>query len=317
MWSYFIAICKMIKIEHSVFALPFAFAGAFMAAGGLPEWKNFLLLTVAMVAIRSYAMTFNRIADLKFDRQNPRTQKRQLVTGEIKPWHAWLFCLVMVAIFFTVTYFMNAACFKFAFIAFFVCTVYSLLKRFTWICHFFLGVALGLAPIAGWLSVDPVLSVPALLFFFGVVFWVAGFDILYSTQDMAFDKRVDLHSVPVRFGLTGALLISTFCHVNTVIFFFMAGWTAELNWAWYPVWALVSIILLVEHCLISAKDMSRVNMAFFTMNGIVSVVVLVGVLLGIFIAAPEIIWHDIVWPDFVWPEIIWPEFSWPTMNVTQ
>lgn len=306
MWKYFVAICRMIKIEHSIFALPFAFAGAFMAAGAIPQWETLALLTVAMVAIRSYAMTFNRIADLKFDRLNPRTQKRQLVTREIKPWHAWIFCLVMVAIFFTACYYMNEACFTIAFVAFFVATVYSLLKRFTWICHFCLGAVLGLAPIAGWFSVDPVLTAPALLFFLGVVFWVAGFDILYSTQDMAFDKRIGLHSVPAHFGLTEALLISTFCHVNTIIFFFMAGWTAELGWAWYPVWALVSIILLVEHSLISAQDMSRVNMAFFTMNGIVSVVVLVGVLLGIYIATPEIVWPEITWPELSLPTITFP-----------
>lgn len=306
MWKYFVAICRMIKIEHSIFALPFAFAGAFMAAGGMPEWKNFALLTVAMVAIRSHAMTFNRIADLKFDRQNPRTAKRQLVTGEIKPWHAWIFCLVMVAIFFTSCYFMNAACFNLAFLAFFFCTVYSLLKRFTWLCHFCLGAVLGLAPIAGWLSVEPVVTVPAILFFCGVVFWVGGFDILYATQDLSFDRKIGLHSVPARFGLTGALYISTFCHVNTIIFFLLAGWTAGLAWAWYPVLALVGIILMVEHCMISAKDMSRVNMAFFTLNGIVSVVVLVGVLLGIYIATPEI-----VWPEFVWPEIPVPTITFP------
>lgn len=282
-WSQFAAICRMIKIEHSVFALPFAYAGAFMAAGGMPAWRPFVLLTIAMVAVRSFAMTINRIVDIRFDRQNPRTQKRPLVTGEITLFQAWLFSLVMASIFVLACAGINSLSLWLSPVALGVSFLYSLLKRFTWICHFFLGVVLGLAPVAGWISVDPVFSLPALLFFWGVVFWVAGFDILYSCQDVVFDRSIGLHSVPVHFGIEGALLISTFCHINTVIFFLLAGWSAGLSLAWYPVWGIISIILLWEHKLISVTDMSKVTMAFFTLNGVVSVVVFIGVLLGIFV----------------------------------
>lgn len=282
----FLAVSRMIKIEHSIFALPFAYAGAFLAGGGMPHWKPFLLLTIAMVAIRSFAMAFNRVVDLRYDRQNPRTQQRQLVTGEITPLQTWLFCGFMVAVFVLACAAINPLSLMLSPVALLVASTYSFLKRFTWVCHFFLGAVLGLAPVAGWISVDPAFTLPALLLFWGVLFWVAGFDILYSCQDTEFDRRIGLHSVPAHFGVPVALVISTFCHVNTVIFFLLAGWAAGLSLAWYPVWALVSLVLLWEHRIISAEDMSRVNMAFFTLNGVVSVVVFVGVLLGIYVKLP-------------------------------
>lgn len=278
----FAAICRMIKIEHSIFALPFAYAGAFIASGGVPAWRPFLLLTVAMVAVRSFAMAFNRVVDLPYDSRNPRTQKRPLVTGEITRLQTWLFCAFMATVFVLACAGLNPLCLKLAPVALVVSALYSFMKRFTWLCHFVLGAVLGLAPLAGWLSVDPVFTAPAVLFFWGVLFWVAGFDILYSCQDTAFDIEAGLHSVPARFGISTALVISTFCHVNTVVFFLLAGWTAGLSWAWYPVWGLVSLVLLWEHRLLSADDLSRVNMAFFTLNGVVSVVVFAGVLAGVF-----------------------------------
>lgn len=279
----FAAICRMIKIEHSIFALPFAFAGAFIASGGVPAWKPFVLLTIAMVAVRSFAMAFNRVVDLPFDRRNPRTQNRPLVTGEITRLQTWAFIVVMAVVFVLACAGLNRLCLMLSPLALGISALYSVMKRFTWLCHFVLGAVLGLAPLAGWLSVDPVFTLPAVLLFWGVLFWVAGFDILYSCQDTAFDIEVGLHSVPARFGMPTALVISTFCHVNTVVFFLLAGWAAGLSWAWYPVWAIVSLVLVLEHRLIRADDLSRVNMAFFTLNGVVSIVVFAGIVTGIFI----------------------------------
>lgn len=277
------AVCRMIKIEHSVFALPFAYIGAFLAAGGWPGLYSMLLLTVAMVGVRSFAMAFNRVIDLPFDSRNPRTQQRPLVTGEISKGQTWAFIVIMGAVFVLACWGLNPLCLKLSPLALAVSAVYSLLKRFTWICHFWLGGVLALSPLAGWIAVDPQFTVPAVLYAWGIVFWVAGFDIIYSCQDTTFDRSVGLHSVPVQFGLPSALIISSFCHVITAIMFLTGGWAAGLAWPYFLVWAGVAGVLYWEHSIISAEDMSRVNMAFFTLNGYVSVALFIGVLLGLYL----------------------------------
>ena len=286
----FAAICRMIKIEHSVFALPFAYVGLLLAAKAsgltLPPWQSFVALTVAMVAVRSFAMAFNRVADLRYDRINPRTARRPLVTGEISPAQTWAFCAVTALVFVAACAALNTLCLTLALPALAFAGGYSFLKRFTWLCHFWLGATLGLAPLAGWIALRPELSVGLMtpvLFFWGVTFWVAGFDIFYSCQDADFDREQGLHSVPARFGLEGALRIAAFAHVNTALFFLLGGWSAGLTWPWYAVWAVISAILCWEHRCIKADDLTKVNMAFFTLNGVISVVVLGGVVLGIFI----------------------------------
>lgn len=279
----FAAICRMIKIEHSVFALPFAYAGAFLAAAGLPSWRVLVPLTMAMVAVRSFAMAFNRVADLHYDRLNPRTARRPLVTGEISPAQTWAFCGVMAALFVAACAAINSLCLYLSIPALCFAAGYSYLKRFTFLCHFWLGATLGLAPLAGWISVRPELAMTPALFFWGVTFWVAGFDIFYSCQDVDFDREQRLHSVPAHFGIAPALALAAFCHANTSLFFLLGGWNAGLSIWWYAVWAAVSAILFWEHKCVKADDLSRVNMAFFTLNGVISVVVLGGVLLGIFV----------------------------------
>lgn len=282
----FAAICRMIKIEHSVFALPFAYAGTLLSAGaatgGLPSWKIVLPLTVAMVAVRSFAMAFNRVADLRFDRLNPRTQRRPLVTGEITAAQTWAFCAVTALVFIVSCAFLNNLCLMLSVPALAFAAGYSLLKRFTWVCHFWLGATLGLAPMAGWISVQPTLSMTAVLFFWGVTFWVAAFDIFYSCQDVDFDRSQHLHSVPACFGVEAALRIAAFSHVNTSLFFLLAGWSAGLSPWWYGVWAVVSAILFWEHKCVKADDLTKVNMAFFTLNGVISLVVLGGVFVGMY-----------------------------------
>ncbi len=277
----FYAICRMIKIEHSVFALPFAYSGAFLAANGFPGLWHLCILTIAMVAVRSFAMAFNRLVDLPFDSKNPRTAKRPLVTGELGVRQTWYFCALMAAIFILACAGLNTLCFWLSFPALASVAFYSYTKRFTWLCHFWLGTSLGLAPLAGWLSVTPVLHVTPLLFFWAVTFWVAGFDIFYSCQDVNFDKSMGLHSVPAHFGLEKALVIAACSHVVTALCLLLGGYSAGLSGFWYVIWAGMAGLLYWEHRCVSPQDLTRVNMAFFTLNGLVSVVVFVGVLLGL------------------------------------
>ena len=277
-------ICRMIKIEHSVFALPYAWAGAFLAARGLPSARSLIFLTIGMIAARSFAMAFNRLADLPFDRDNPRTQQRPLVTGVISQKQTWAFCALMAIIFIAACAALNTVCLWLAVPALLFAAIYSLLKRFTALCHFWLGATLGLAPLAGWLSVNPSsLGLAAILLFWAVTFWVAAFDIYYAFQDMDFDVAFELHSVPASLGADTALTLAAFSHAMTSIFLLLAGYAANLSWPWYIVWFGISVMLLVEHRLMRPQDLRHVNTAFFTLNGIISPVVLIGVLLGIYI----------------------------------
>ena len=277
-------ICRMIKIEHSVFALPYAWAGAFLAARGVPSARSLIFLTIGMIAARSFAMAFNRLADLPFDRDNPRTQQRPLVRGVISQKQTWAFCALMAIIFIAACGALNTVCLWLAVPALLFAAIYSLLKRFTALCHFWLGATLGLAPLAGWLSVNPSsLGLPAILLFWAVTFWVAAFDIYYAFQDMDFDVAFELHSVPASLGADTALTLAAFSHAMTSIFLLLAGYAANLSWPWYIVWFGISVMLLVEHRLMRPQDLRHVNTAFFTLNGIISPVVLIGVLLGIYI----------------------------------
>jgi len=274
------AVCRMVKIEHSVFALPFAFAGAFMAAGGAPSWRVLLPLTLAMVAVRSFAMGYNRLKDLDLDRLNPRTNNRPLITGELSVEFTKRFLFVCAIVFTTACALMNQTCLLLSPVALVWSAFYSHTKRFTRFCHFFLGSVLGLAPLAGWLAVQPRhLGYPAVLLFFAVTLWVAGFDILYACQDVDFDREQGLHSLPAVEGVPRALMTSSFIHACAALLFPMAGWLAGLGLIYLGVSVVVGGILVWEHRLISAEDLSRVNVAFFTLNGVISV----GLFLGVWI----------------------------------
>lgn len=280
----FFLISRMIKIEHSVFALPFAYIGCFWAAGGWPGTRVFIALTLAMVAIRSLAMTANRVIDLDIDRKNPRTQSRALVTGDVSRRDAWAFIAVCAGIFVLCCAFLNSTCLLLSFPAMLWAMGYSLSKRYTRLCHFILGSVLGLAPIAGWLAYEASWHLAYICLFLGVLFWVAGFDILYSAQDCEFDREHGLHSMPASIGVPCAFTISSFSHVNAVLFLGLAGLLAEAGLFFFAAWGLTSIILLWEHKIIAADDLSRVNTAFFTLNGIISLVLFGGVLADIFVA---------------------------------
>jgi 4-hydroxybenzoate polyprenyltransferase len=269
---------RMIKIEHSVFALPFAYMGVFWAAGGWPGWAAFIFLSVAMVGVRSFAMTFNRIADLEYDRENARTRNRPLVTGEISVRDAYFFLGLSAVVFVASCALLNALCFYLSFFALAWSALYSYTKRYTSLCHFFLGSVLGLAPLAGWIAFEPQFALAPFLIFLGVLFWVAGFDILYASQDISFDQEKNLYSIPGKYGLETAFVLAGFCHVNAALFFILAGASVSAAWPYYLAWLVVSAVLLIEHRIISPNNLQRINISFFTMNSLVAVILLAGVL---------------------------------------
>ena len=279
MWRKIVLLARMVKIEHSIFALPFAYLGMLWAAGGWPGWRVFIALTVAMVAVRSFAMAVNRLADLPIDAKNPRTLTRPLVTGEIGVAETRVFIAVSAAVFVAACWFLNPLCLMLSPAALVWSGLYSFTKRFTALCHFFLGSVLGLAPLAGWLAVSPAVEMAPVLLALGVTFWVGGFDILYACQDVEFDRSEGLHSLPALLGVGPALAVSTFSHVVTSLFFLLAGWASGAGLVYLAVCLAVAAILLLEHRLISEQDMSRVNLAFFTLNGFVAVFLFAGAVL--------------------------------------
>lgn len=278
------ALARLVKVEHSVFALPFAYIGLFVAAGGWPGWRAFVLLTLAMVAMRSFAMAVNRLADVRYDRVNPRTNRRELVTGEVTLRQAWVFTAGCAVVFVGACAGLNALCLALAPVALVWGAFYSVTKRFTWLCHFVLGSVLGLAPVAGWLAVKPEFSLAPILFGLGVTCWTAGFDVLYACQDVDFDREQGLWAMPARFGVGTSLRLAAFSHVDAALFFLLAGYAAGLSWIYYVSWAVCSLVLLIEHRLLSENDLSRINVAFFTLNGIIAVLLGVGTLLAVFLA---------------------------------
>ncbi|GAB6110969.1 UbiA-like polyprenyltransferase [Desulfomicrobium salsuginis] len=279
MWRKIVLLARMVKIEHSIFALPFAYLGMLWAAAGWPGWRVFIALTVAMVAVRSFAMAVNRLADLPIDSKNPRTLTRPLVTGEIGVAETRIFIAASAVIFVAACWFLNPLCLALSPVALVWSGLYSFTKRFSALCHFFLGSVLGLAPLAGWLAVSPAVEMAPILLALGVTFWVGGFDILYACQDVEFDRTEGLHSLPARLGVGPALAVSTFSHVVTSLFFLLAGWACGAGLVYLAVCLAVAAILLLEHRLISEHDMSRVNLAFFTLNGFVAVFLFAGAVL--------------------------------------
>ena len=285
-------VLEMIKFEHSVFALPFALTGALLAArathqppGGWPTWRQLLWIVVAMVAARSAAMTMNRIADLRYDRENPRTQMRALATGALSLQFAWLFTIAAVALFFVAAWQLNSLALKLAPLAIAILFFYSFTKRFTNWSHIFLGFALGISPAAAWIAITGHLDLRVLILCAAVTLWVAGFDVLYACQDIDYDSRAGLYSIPKRFGIAGALLIARVMHVGVVVLLSSLAYSFTLPW---PAWAgiaVVAALLAYEHSLVKPGDLSRLDAAFFTMNGYISISFLV------FWGAAVAVWH--------------------------
>src|SRR6201987_5429386 len=271
-------VLEMIKFEHSVFALPFALTGALLAARatahGWPTLRQILWVIVAMVAARSAAMTLNRIADLQFDKVNPRTKMRALVTGALSVSFAWVFTVAAVAVFFVAAWQLNLLALKLAPVAIAILFFYSFTKRFTNWSHLFLGLALGISPAAAWIAITGSLDWRMLILCAAVTLWVGGFDVLYACQDVDFDKEAGLFSVPKHFGIANALLIARLMHVGLVL---LLSWLAGSFGLPWPAWAgvvVVAALLGYEHSLVKANDLSKLDAAFFTVNGYISMLFL-------------------------------------------
>jgi 4-hydroxybenzoate polyprenyltransferase len=273
----------MIKFEHSVFALPFALMGALLAAryshvagaaGNWPTWRQLAWIIVAMVGARSAAMTMNRIVDLRYDRENARTRTRALATGALSVQFAWLFTAAAAAVLVIAAWQLNPLALKLSPVALAVLFFYSYTKRFTSWSHLVLGFCLGMSPAAAWIAVAGSLDSRMLILCAAVTLWVGGFDVLYACQDIEYDKSVDLFSVPKRFGVANALLIARVMHVVMIALLAWLAWSFLLPW---PAWAgivVVAALLAYEHSLVSPTDLSRMNAAFFAVNGYISLLFL-------------------------------------------
>lgn len=274
-------IAEMVKLSHSVFALPFALAAMLIAAGGLPPAQVILLIVLAMITLRSAGMSFNRFLDAPLDAKNPRTATRQIPQGILSRRFALAFSLVNAVLFIAVTAGLNRLCFLLSFPAIALAFGYSFTKRWTSWSHLILGLVLGISPVAAWIAVTGRLSPEPLLLGLAVIFWVAGFDIIYATQDYDFDRTEGLHSLVVRLGISRALLTSRLFHLITLGFLFLFGQSIHLEWTYYLALLLIGLLFLYEHSLVSPKDLSKVNAAFFNVNGFISLLFLAGVTLSL------------------------------------
>jgi 4-hydroxybenzoate polyprenyltransferase len=288
-------ILEMIKFEHSVFALPFALTGALLAAhyaplataqpdvravaalqakAGWPSLPQILWIIVAMVGARSWAMTMNRIIDLRYDRENPRTRKRALATGAVSVNFAWGFAFAAAALLVIAAWDLNLLAFKLSPVALAVLAFYSYTKRFTTWSHLVLGFCLGMSPAAAWIAIAGSLDARMLILCAAVTLWVGGFDVLYACQDVEYDKTVELFSVPKRFGVARALTIARTMHIVMIALLAWLAWSFHLPWpAWIGI-VVVAVLLAYEHSLVSPNDLSRMNAAFFTVNGYISLLFL-------------------------------------------
>jgi 4-hydroxybenzoate polyprenyltransferase len=264
----------MIRFEHSVFALPFTFIGALLAAQGWPTWQQVFWIVVAMVGGRSAAMAFNRIADLRYDRENPRTAGRELPTGQLSVGFTWAFTIISAALLVVAAWQLNPLAFKLSPLALAILLLYSYTKRFTVLTHWVLGFCLGMAPAAAWIAVRGRLDWEILPLTFAVMFWVAGFDIIYACQDVEFDRRSGLFSLPARMGIGGALTVARLLHLLMLGLLVWLALLTGLGWLAYTGLIAVAALLTFEHSLVKADDLSRVNAAFFTVNGYISLLLL-------------------------------------------
>ncbi|MCQ6558036.1 UbiA-like polyprenyltransferase [Paenibacillus mendelii] len=270
---------EMIKFEHTIFALPFAFMGALLGAvvmeKRLPEWSEIGWILLAMIGARSAAMGLNRVIDSAIDKRNPRTAKRAIPAGLLRISEVLLFSLISFVLLFLASSRLEPICMQLMPIAVFMLVLYSYTKRFTWLCHVVLGLTIGLAPLGAWVAVTGSFDLSAWILYVAVVFWLAGFDIIYACQDFDFDRKDGVHSIPARFGLKNALRMARAFHVITAVGFFLLFASTPLSWGYLIGTVIAAGILFYEHWLVKPNDISRVQTAFFTMNGALSTVLFV------------------------------------------
>ena len=266
----------MIKFEHTLFALPFAFLGAILAADGLPTWWQILWITAAMFGARSAAMSFNRIVDRDIDAKNPRTAQRELPSGKLSVSFAWTFFVASIALFELAAYELNWLTLVLSPVALLSILGYSYAKRFTAFAHLILGWSLAISPTAAWIAVRGAIDseVPLLLSLL-VMMWTAGFDVLYACQDYEFDKKAGLRSIPARFGITQSLWIARMFHAQAFVVLVLLYLVTELGWLALGGVFAVGALMIYQHTLVKPNDLSRMNAAFFTTNAFVSIILFV------------------------------------------
>ncbi len=272
---------EMIKFKHTVFALPFALMGAFLAVRGLPSLRVFFWVVIAMFGARTAAMTFNRIVDRRFDAANPRTEKRAIPAGQVSLKESWIMVVVSAGCFFIACWMLNTAALLLAPFALSLTFIYSLTKRFTWLCHVVLGLALAFSPLGGWVAAAGSLSGYPWVLSFGVLFWVAGFDCIYACLDADFDRKAGLFSMPAFFGRRKAFRLAVFFHVLAFLLFIMTGIVQGLNFIYYIGIVLTGSALFYQHIVVNPKDLSRIQVSFFSMNGFISLTLFIATWLSL------------------------------------
>ncbi len=275
MFEKLVSYLKLIRFSHSIFALPFALTGAVIAASGIPSLRQILWVVVAMIGARSGAMGLNRIIDRKIDAENPRTASREIPAGKVKVLDAVIFTVISFAVLVFAAYMLNPLCLKLSPIAIAVVALYPYTKRFTWLSHFVLGLAISAAPLGAWIAIKGTFDWEIIPMAFAVIFWLAGFDMLYALQDLEFDKSSGLYSIPKRFGIKGTLILSSISHFLSWSLLVFTGIVFGL-WIFY--WLgmiIVGGLLIYEHSIVKPDDLSKLDMAFFNMNGYISMTVFV------------------------------------------
>ncbi len=274
---------EAVKFEHTIFALPFAYLGMALAAGGLPTLWQFVWVTVAMAAARTLAMAANRLIDWQIDARNPRTANRALPRGQMSGAEMLMLCLVSLAVLAYAAWSLNPLCLQLTPPAVIVLVGYPYTKRFTWLSHLVLGVADGIAPVGGWIGVTGEMAAQPLLLAAAVAVWIAGFDVIYACQDVEFDRANGLYSLPAQFGVAAALRWSALMHVMTVALLAAFGLLMGLSWPYWLGIAVAAALLYYEHTLVSAEDLSRLGIAFFNVNGYIAIVVFAGAFAALYL----------------------------------
>jgi len=262
---------SMIKVEHTLFALPFAFTGMFLAAEGIPSLSDMFWIVIAVLGARSGAMGFNRVADAKIDAKNPRTASRDIPAGKISVPEASLYVFISFSVYFFAAYMLNPLCLMLSPIPFALFILYSYTKRFTFLCHIVLGAALGLAPIGAWVAVAGSLNFGIVMLGIAVLFWVSGFDIVYACQDIDFDRDEGLFSIPRFLGLRNSLYLARFFHLTAFLIFLYTWVYFDLGFIYLAGIILTGAFMVYQHSIIKPADLSRLGMAFFNLNAYISV----------------------------------------------
>tara|TARA_Y100000590_G_scaffold70820_2_gene77570 strand:+ start:1541 stop:2431 length:891 start_codon:yes stop_codon:yes gene_type:complete len=262
-----------IRFEHSVFALPFAYLGMMMAADGLPSWDKVFWITIAMVSARTLAMGANRYIDRDIDAANPRTALRALPAGLMKPSDMVLMCVISFIVFIFSAFMLNSLAFYLSPVAAFIIVFYSYSKRFTWLSHFWLGISDGIAPVGGWIAVSNTITMDAAVLCLAVSSWIAGFDLIYQCMDRDFDIKNNLKSIPANWSNKVSLSLAKLMHVITVASLLSLGWTLDLSLLYFTGVAIALLLLIYEHSLVKADDLSKVTVAFFNVNGYIAVTI--------------------------------------------